>query len=147
MERDTVLVGSSSLFMRTMLRQILESINIRVVVVKDGKELVDSQTKVKPDVTLLDLPIESPIAGMDPIEIIRLVKYHNPSTVVIALVPEQMDKPDVIVEAVEAGMQGYTKKPILVEELKARIRRTLEESRPRYELPLTLYPVISITTD
>ncbi len=46
---------------------------------------------------------------------------NSPLAVVAVMMPENMDDPDVIVEAVRAGAKAYIKKPTSGEEMKKRL--------------------------
>jgi len=57
--------------------------------------------------------------------VIRALTTDNPSAAVALLMPENMDDPDIIVEAVKAGAKAYIKKPTSGEELKGRLTKLL----------------------
>ncbi len=122
MEALKVLIGDGSLFMRIMLTTTLESLGLKVVATaKDSQEVVDKYLELKPHIVLLDLAI----ADVNDFATIRAIGHDNPSAAIILLIPEQLDIPDVIVDAVRAGAKGYMRKPISPEELKARIGSAL----------------------
>ena len=122
MEKVKILLADSSTFTRILLTNALETLGFEVVAIaKDGREALDKFTQLKPDIALIDLALE----GIDGIAVVRALTTHDPSAVVALLIPEGMDDPDVIVEAVRAGAKAYIKKPTSGEEIKARLSRLL----------------------
>ena len=122
MEVLKVLIGDGSLFMRIMLTSALESLGLKVVATaKDSQEAMDKYLELKPHIVLLDLVI----ADVSDFATIRAIGHDNPSAAIILMIPEHLNIPDVIVDAVRAGAKGYMSKPIKPEELKARIGSTL----------------------
>ena len=122
MEKIKVLLADSSTFMRIMLNNALEQLGFEVVAVaKDGKEALDMYAECNPDITLVDVALERP----DGISVIRTLTEHDPSAVVVLLLSENMDEPDLIVEAVRAGAMAYIKKPVSGEEIKKRLSNLL----------------------
>ena len=122
MEKVKILLADSSTFTRILFTNALETLGFEVVAIaKDGREAVDKFTQYSPDITLIDLALE----GMDGISVIRILTTSDPSAVVALLMPEDMDDPDVIVEAVRAGAKAYIKKPTSGEEIKRRLAKLL----------------------
>jgi len=122
MTRGRVLVAEGSVFMRIMLTTTLERFGFEVVATaNNGKEAVDGYMELRPDIVLVDVELKD----MDAIEITRVIANEDPSAVVIILIPESMDVPDIIVDAVRAGAKGYMRKPISAEEIEAHIRSAM----------------------
>ncbi|RJS82816.1 response regulator [Methanophagales archaeon] len=122
MTRGRVLVAEGSVFMRIMLTTTLERLGFEVVATaNNGKEAVDGYMELRPDIVLVDVELKD----MDAIEITRVIANEDPSAVVIILIPESMDVPDIIVDAVRAGAKGYMRKPISAEEIEAHIRSAM----------------------
>jgi len=122
MKKTKVLLADSSTFTRILLANALETLGFDVVAIaKDGREALDKFTQYSPDIALIDLALE----GIDGIDVIRALTTQNPSAAVALLIPENMDDPDVIVEAVRAGAKAYIKKPTSGEEIKARLTKLL----------------------
>jgi len=118
MEKIKVLLADSSTFTRIILSNTLETLGFEVVAVaKNGKEALDKFSEHSPDIALIDLELE----GVDGISVIRTLTKHYPSAAVALMMPENMDEPDVIVEAVRAGAKAYIKKPTSGEEVKRRL--------------------------
>ena len=122
MEKVKILLADSSTFTRILLANALETLGFEVVAVaKNGIEALEKFAQYSPDIALIDLKLE----GMDGIDVIRALTTDNPSAAVALLMPENMDDPDVIVEAVRAGAKAYIKKPTSGEEMKERLTKLL----------------------
>ena len=123
MEKIKILLADSSTFTRIILGNALETLGFEVVAIaKDGREALDKFTELSPDIALIDLELK----GIDGIEVIRALTTDNPSAAVTLLIPQNMDDPDIIVEAVRAGAKAYIKKPTSGEEIKARLTKLLK---------------------
>jgi DNA-binding NarL/FixJ family response regulator len=118
MEKTKILLADSSTFTRIILANALETLGFEVVAIaKDGREALDMYAQYSPDIALIDLVLE----GIDGIDVVRALTTQNPSAALALLIPENMDDPDVIVEAVRAGAKSYIKKPTSGEEIKKRL--------------------------
>jgi two-component system chemotaxis response regulator CheY len=125
MKREKVLVAERSTFMRIMVTTALEKLGFEVLgTAKDGEDAVAKYKELKPDITLLDIGLD----GLDGIEVTRKIVQDDPAAVVIMLIMESTDIPDIIVEAVRAGAKGYIKKPLSEAEIEKRISGALERS-------------------
>ena len=126
MEKTRILLAESSTFSRILLANALESLGVDVIAVaKNGREVLDKCIAHDPDVVLIDLELE----GIDCIEVVRMLVSQKSSAVIAILVPEKMDDPDLIVEAVSAGARAYIKKPLSGEEIKKRLTNLLRRRR------------------
>jgi len=122
MGKIKILLADSSTFTRIILANGLETLGFEVVAVaKNGIEALEKFAQYSPDIALIDLKLE----GMGGIDVIRALTTDNPSAAVALLMPENMDDPDVIVEAVRAGAKAYIKKPTSGEEMKERLNKLL----------------------
>jgi DNA-binding NarL/FixJ family response regulator len=128
MEKIKVLLADSSTFTRILLANALGTLGFEVVAVaKNGKEALDKCAQYRPDIALIDLKLD----GIGGIDVIRTLTTNNPSAAVACLMPENMDDPDVIVEAVRAGARAYIKKPTSGEEMKRRLTKMLGRSEEK----------------
>jgi two-component system chemotaxis response regulator CheY len=124
MEKIKVLLADSSTFTRIILSNTLETLGFAVVAVaKDGKEAVEKFIEHSPDITLVDLQLN----GVDGISVIRTLTERYPSAAIALMMPENIDEPDVIVEAIRAGAKAYIKKPTSGEEVKRRLDKLLKK--------------------
>ena len=122
MEKIRILLADSSTFTRILLANALETLGFEVVAVaKDGREALEKFAQCSPDIALIDLKLD----GIDGIDVVRALTTNNPSAAVALLMPENMDDPDVIVEAVRAGAKSYIKKPTSGEEVKRLLTKML----------------------
>jgi CheY-like chemotaxis protein len=125
MGKTRVLLADNSVFIRILLANGLGTLGFDVVAVaKDGQEAVEMYEQHKPDITLIDLKLDN--GGG--IEVIRALMKNNPLAVIAVMMPENLDDPDVIVEAVRAGAKAYIKKPTSGEELKMRLANLMGRS-------------------
>ncbi len=121
MQGPKVLVADSSLFMRTMLKNQLESQGFSIVgVAKDRQECLSKCQELKPDIALVDIAM----AEKDDFALVKEVRERDHSSVII-MIPDQPGLPEVVVEAVRAGAGGYIRKPVSPEDLKLRIKGAL----------------------
>ena len=120
--REKVLVADGSTFMRIMLETALSNLGFNVVgTAKDGKDTLDKYLELKPDIVLIDISLKE----QDGIEVTRRISEDSPSTVIIMLIDESMDLPDLIVDGVRAGASGYMRKPLSAEEIERSIKSAL----------------------
>jgi len=122
MEKVKILLADSSTFTRILLTNALETLGFEVVAIaKDGREALDEFAEHSPDIALIDLAL----AGIDGIDVVRTLTKQDPSAAIVLLIPEKMDDPDVIVEAVRAGAKSFIKKPLSGEEISKRLSRLM----------------------
>ncbi len=124
MGKTRILLADSSTFTRIILANALETLGFDVVAVaKDGKEVLDKFAECRPDITLIDLKLDV----VDSIAVIRTLTKNYPSAAIVLMMPESINEPDIIVEAVRAGAKAYIKKPMSAEEVKKRLEKLLEK--------------------
>lgn len=124
MEKTKILLADSSTFTRILLTNVLETLRFEVVgVARDGREALDKFAQHSPDIALIDLALE----GIDGIEVVRALTTQDPSAAIALLIPERMDDPDIIVEAVRAGARAYIKKPLSGEEINKRLGKLIRK--------------------
>ena len=122
MEKIKILLADGSTFTRILLANALETLGFDVVAVaKNGVEALEKYARYSPDITLIDLKLD----GSGGIDVVRALTKDNPSVAVALLMPETIDDPDIIVEAVRAGAKAYMKKPTSGEELKGRLTKLM----------------------
>jgi DNA-binding NarL/FixJ family response regulator len=120
MEKIKILLADGSTFTRILLANSLETLGFDVVAVaKNGTEALEKSARFRPDICLIDLKLD----GSGGIDVVRALTKDNPSAAVALLMPESVDDPDIIVEAVRAGAKAYMKKPTSGEELKRRLSK------------------------
>lgn len=118
-------MAEGSTFCRVMLTSALEKLDFKVLgMAKDGEDAVAKYRALKPDIILVDVAL----GGLDGIEVTRRIVKEEPSAVVIMLIDESADMPELIVEAVRAGAKGYLRKPLTESEIGKRISGALQRS-------------------
>lgn len=128
MAKIKILIADSSTFTRILLANALDTLGFEVVAVaKNGAEALEKFAQCSPDICLIDLKLE----GIGGIEVVRALTEENPSAAVALLMPEDIDDPDIIVEAVRAGAKSYIRKPTSGEELKGRLTRLLTKKEEK----------------
>jgi two-component system chemotaxis response regulator CheY len=89
MGRPRVLLADSSVFIRILLANGLETLGFEVVAVaRDGREALDMYARHKPDVSLIDLKLDD--AGG--IEVTRALLKDNPLAVVVLMMSENVTR-------------------------------------------------------
>jgi len=103
-----VLVVDDSLFMRTLVSDILNSDpEIEVIeTAKEGKEAIDKITKSKPDCVTLDLAMP----GQDGLTTLKHIMNKCPVPVIILSAYSKRDA-DITIECLETGAVGFVFKP------------------------------------
>jgi two-component system chemotaxis response regulator CheY len=122
MKGQKILIAEKSTFLRVILTTALEKLGFQVVgSAKDGEEAIDKYHELKPDITLVDIELD----GIDGIDVARKITAEEPAAVVLMVLDETVDTPDIIVEAVRAGAKGYIRKPLSETEIVKRISGAL----------------------
>lgn len=113
----TVLIVDDALFMRKMIRRILENAQFEVVgEAYNGLEAVEMYEKFLPDVVTMDVTMP----GMSGIEAVQAIvkKYADAKIVMVTAIGKQK----LVVEAIESGAKDFITKPfnpeLMVEILK-----------------------------
>jgi DNA-binding NarL/FixJ family response regulator len=123
--RDTVLVVDDTPDTLGFLTAALEQAQLTVLVATDGASAIQLLAHVTPDLILMD----AVMPGMDGFETCRQIKAepalaHLPVIFMTGLTDTQH-----VVQGLEAGGVDYVAKPIVVDELLARIRVHLANAR------------------
>jgi len=125
MKHEKILIAEKSTFMRIMLKTVLEKLGFEILgMAKDGEDALAKYHDLKPDIMLVDVDLD----GVDGIEVTRQISAGDPAAVIILLVAECPDTPEIIVEAVRAGAKGYIRKPLSEGEIEKRISGALERT-------------------
>jgi DNA-binding NarL/FixJ family response regulator len=123
--RSAILVADDSAETLAMLSDVLEGAGFTAFVALRGDRALSIARQVTPDLILLD----AVMPGMDGFETCRALK-HEPS---LARVPvifmTGLSAPEDVVRGLEAGGVDYVTKPIVPQELLARIRVHLANAR------------------
>jgi DNA-binding response OmpR family regulator len=122
---EIVLVVDDSPDTLRMLTDALEEAGMTVLVALEGAQALAIVTKITPDVILMDAVMPS----MDGFEACRALKHNKTLAHVPVIFMTGLSETQDIVKGLEAGGVDYVTKPIVPDELLARIRVHLANAR------------------
>jgi diguanylate cyclase (GGDEF)-like protein len=108
-------------FLKTMV-MLLESEGIEVVTLATAENIVDEMAVIRPDMVLLDVVMEK-VNGMDACRVLRSTEMWRDTPILMLTV---FGNRRMLVKCFECGADDYVEKPIIKEELLARIRLRLD---------------------
>ncbi|MDE1937360.1 response regulator transcription factor [Bradyrhizobium sp.] len=123
--RDIALVVDDSPETLRLLTDALDSAGMTVMVALDGAAALRIVDQITPDIILLD----AIMPGMDGFEICRRLKRNASLCNVPVIFMTGLAETEHIVGGLEAGGVDYVTKPIVIEEMMARIRVHLANAR------------------
>lgn len=123
--RDIVLVVDDSPDTLKMVTDAFEDAGMTVLVALEGEQALAMLQKVTPDVILMD----AVMPGIDGFETTRRLKGNNTLAHVPVIFMTGLSETEDIVKGLEAGGVDYVTKPIVPDELLARIRVHLGNAR------------------
>src|SRR5450755_4273496 len=123
--RDIVLVVDDSPETLRLLTDAIEEAGMTVLVAREGEHALSIVEKVLPDVILMD----AVMPGMDGFEACRRLKRNSMLAHVPVIFMTGLTETEDIVKGLEAGGVDYVTKPIVPDELLARIRVHLANAR------------------
>jgi DNA-binding response OmpR family regulator/DNA-binding CsgD family transcriptional regulator len=132
--RDIVLVVDDSPETLGFLTDALEQFGATVLVATDGDEALRLIERITPDIVLMD----AVMPGMDGFETTRRLKRNTTLAQVPVIFMTGLSETENIVEGLEAGGVDYVTKPIVLDELFARIRVHLANARTAQSARLAL---------
>src|SRR5271169_3156909 len=124
-KRDVALVVDDSPETLRLLTDALDSAGMTVMVALDGAAAMRIVDQITPDVILLD----AVMPGMDGFETCRRLKRYAGMNNVPVIFMTGLAESQHIVSGLEAGGVDYVTKPIVIEEMLARIRVHLANAR------------------
>jgi DNA-binding NarL/FixJ family response regulator len=123
--RDVVLVVDDSPETLRMLTDALDQAGMTVMVALDGSAALKVVEQITPDIILLD----AVMPGFDGFEACRRLKSEPDLSHVPVVFMTGLSETEHIVRGLEAGGVDYVTKPIVIEEMLARIRVHLANAR------------------
>ncbi|MFN3986632.1 MAG: DNA-binding response regulator [Rhodocyclaceae bacterium] len=126
-ERDIVLLIDDAPDSVRMITEALDDAGFTVLVATDGTTALSRLARVAPDAILLDVCMP----GMDGFETCRLIRAEAGMASVPILFMTGLAETERIVEGLSAGGVDYLVKPVMPDELVARLRAHLRTSRDR----------------
>lgn len=123
--RDIVLVVDDSPETLRMLTDALDQAGMTVMVALDGTAAMRVTEQITPDIILLD----AVMPGVDGFEVCRRLKREAALANVPVVFMTGLAETEHIVEGLEAGGVDYVTKPVVIEEMLARIKVHLANAR------------------
>ncbi len=109
----SVLIIDDSSFIRSVISDVVRSLDLEVVgVAENGEKALEQIEQLKPKYLTLDMMLPD-MTGLD---VLKAVKTHYPEIKVIMI--STMAKPSMIAEAKELKVDKYLIKPVAEEDLK-----------------------------
>jgi DNA-binding response OmpR family regulator/DNA-binding CsgD family transcriptional regulator len=124
-QRDTILVVDDTPETLGFLTDALEQAQLTVLVATDGESAIKLLAHVTPDLILMD----AVMPGMDGFETCRCIKGEAAFSHLPVIFMTGLSDTQHVVLGLEAGGVDYVTKPIVVDELLARIRVHLTNAR------------------
>ncbi|MCU0949106.1 MAG: response regulator [Porphyrobacter sp.] len=132
--KDTILVVDDNPDSLRFLVDTLDAAGMTVLIARSGEATLALLAEAQPDLILMD----AVMPGMSGIETTQAIK-RTPNTAHIPVIfITGLGDPDHVVAALGTGGVDYVRKPIVVEELLARIRVHLANARGAYRSRLAL---------
>lgn len=116
----TVLICDDTMFMRMVIRRILETNGYTVVgEAESGPDAVSKYTALRPDVVTMDVVMPE-LGG---IEAVRHIRYVDPRARVV--ICSALGQDQLVTEAQAAGAAGFVVKPFQAGDLLAAVQQAL----------------------
>lgn len=116
----TVLVCDDTVFMRSMLREILTGAGYEVVgEAATGSQAVERYRELRPDLVTMDIVMPE----LDGIEAVRRIVDFDPSAKI--LICSAMGQQALVIEAIKAGAGDFVVKPFQPSRVLEAVRRLL----------------------
>lgn len=132
--RDRILVVDDNPESLRFLVDTLESEGMTVLIARSGEATLELLDHAAPDLILMD----ALMPGISGLETTRQIK-RNPATAHIPVIfMTGLNEPEHVVAALATGGVDYVRKPIVIDELLARIRVHLANARTTYRSRLAL---------
>ena len=132
--KDTILVVDDSPDSLRFLVDTLGAEDMTVLIARSGEATLELLGEVQPDLILMD----AVMPGISGIETTRAIKGNSATAHIPVIFITGLGDPDHVVAALGTGGVDYVRKPVVVEELLARIRVHLANARANYRSRLAL---------
>jgi DNA-binding response OmpR family regulator len=123
--RDTVLVVDDAPDSLGFLTDMLDGAGYTVLIATDGESALRLVDQITPDLVLMD----AMMPGLDGFETCRRLKQKGPVAHLPVIFMTGLSETEHVVQGLAAGGVDYVTKPIVVEELLARMRVHLNNAR------------------
>jgi len=132
--KDCILVVDDSPESLRFLVDTLEAEDMTVLIARSGEATLELLAEVQPDLILMD----AIMPGIGGIETTQAIK-RNPATAHIPVIfMTGLNDPEHVVAALGTGGVDYVRKPVVIEELLARMKVHLANARTTYRSRLAL---------
>lgn len=116
-----ILIVDDAIFMRTMIRDILEKNGFEVIgEASSGAEAIEKYQRLSPDFVTMDIVMP----GMGGIEAVKSIIKLNPNAKI--LMCSAMGQKALVIEAIQAGAKDFVVKPFQPSSVIEAITRILE---------------------
>ncbi len=107
MRKTTFVITDDAIFMRTLLRKIIEQAEEYEVVgeASNGREAIDAAQKYQPDILTLDITMPE----MDGIQAVPEILKVSPKTRIIMV--SAMGQQSMVIESIKQGAKDFVVKP------------------------------------
>ena len=117
-----VLIVDDAIFMRTMIRDILEKNGFEIIgEASSGKEAIEKYSRLKPDLVTMDIVMPE----MGGIEAVKSIVKIDPNAKI--LMCSAMGQKALVIEAIQAGAKDFVVKPFQPSAVIEAITRIMEE--------------------
>ncbi|RVT40741.1 DNA-binding response regulator [Sphingobium algorifonticola] len=123
--RETILVVDDTPESLRFLTDMLDSAGMTVLIATTGEAAIDLLDHIMPDLILMD----AVMPGIGGFETTRRIKRHSHWAHIPVIFMTGLTDSEHVVHALDAGGVDYVRKPIIVEELLARVRVHLANAR------------------
>jgi DNA-binding response OmpR family regulator/DNA-binding CsgD family transcriptional regulator len=132
--KDTILVVDDNPESLRFLVDTLEAEGMTVLIARSGEATLELLSHALPDLILMD----AMLPGISGLEVTRQIKRNTATAHIPVIFITGLGEPDHVVAALETGGVDYVRKPIVIDELLARIRVHLANARTTYRSRLAL---------
>lgn len=140
--KETILIVEDEKDIAKMLDYNLGKEGFKTMVARDGEEGLDSATKERPDLIILDLMLP----GIGGLEVCKTLKSGTKTAAIpVIMLTAKAQESDKIV-GLELGADDYMTKPFSPRELIARIRAVLRRAKEKGKPP-ELFRMADLTVD
>jgi DNA-binding NarL/FixJ family response regulator len=132
--RDCILVVDDNPESLRFLVDTLEAEGMDVLIARSGEAMLEALAHASPDLVLMD----AVMPGMSGLDATRAIKRNARTAHIPVIFMTGLTDPEHVVAALETGGVDYVRKPVVVDELLARMRVHLANARASYRSRLAL---------
>ncbi len=122
----TVLIVDDAEFMRVMLREIVEDMDLTVTgEAGDGRQAIELYSQLQPDLVLMDITM--PV--MDGNLALKAILASDPAASVVMITA--LGQKEQVLSAIKAGARDFIIKPFDQERVQATLNRILPQHQPQ----------------